>query len=75
MKLEARALTNVKALIRFLGPIRWHSRMIRYLANVATPLHTVVHKKPFQWTNAEQDAYDCLKKMLTKVPIVQPPNW
>ena len=58
--LEAPALTNAKALNRFLGQIRWHCRMIRYLTNV------VVHKTPFQWTNAEQDAYGCLQKMLTK---------
>ena len=73
--LEAPAPTNAKALSRFLGQIRWHSRTIQYLADMATPLHTGVHKTPFQWTNAEQDAYDCLKKMLTKVPVVQPPNW
>ena len=33
------------------------------------------HRVPFQWTTVEQDAYDCLKKMLTKVPVVQPPDW
>ena len=52
-----------------------YSQMIRYLADVVTPLHTAVHKTPFQWMNAEQDAYDFLKKMLTKVLVVQPPNW
>ena len=74
--LEAPTPTNAKALSRFLGQIRWHSRMIWYLADVATPLHTIVHKMPYvQWTNVEQDAYDCLKKMLTKVPVVLPPDW
>ena len=34
-----------------------------------------VHKVPFQWTIAEQDAYNCLKKMLTKVLVVQPFDW
>ena len=38
--LEAPARTNAKALSRFLGQIRWHSRMIRYLVDVTTPLHT-----------------------------------
>ena len=23
----------------------------------------------------EEDAYDCLKKILSKVPVVQPPDW
>ena len=70
--LEAPAPTNAKVLSRFLGQIRWHSRMIRYLA---IPLHTTVHKVPFVWISVEQDAYDCLKKMLSKVPVVQPHDW
>ena len=45
--------TNPNALSRFLGQIRWHSRMIQYLADVATPLHAIVHKTPFQWLTAE----------------------
>ena len=73
--MEEPAPNNVKVLSRFWGQIRWHSRMIRYLADVAIPLHTTVHRVPFQWTTVEQDAYDCLKKMLTKVPVVQPPDW
>ena len=48
--------------------------MIRYLADVAIPLHIAVRKTTFQWTIVEQDAYDCLKKMLTKVLVVQPPE-
>ena len=73
--LEAPAPLNAKALSRFLGQIRWHSRMIRYLADVATSLHAAVHRAPFQWTSVEQDAYDCLKKMLSRVPVVQPLDW
>jgi hypothetical protein len=37
--LEAPAPQNAKALSRFLGQIRWHSRMIRHLADFSTPLH------------------------------------
>ena len=71
---EAPMPSNSKALSSFWGEIRWHSRMIRYLANVATPLHAAVHKMPFQWSTTKQDNYDCLKKMLTKVPIIQLAN-
>ena len=35
--------TNAKVLSIFLGQIKWHSRMIRYLAYFATPVHAVVH--------------------------------
>ena len=48
--------------------------MIRYLSDVATPLHAADHKTRFQWSTAKQNAYDCLKKMLTKIPVVQTPN-
>ena len=72
--LEAPAPTNAKALSRFLGHIRWHSKMIRYLVVVAIHLQTTVHKVPFQWTSVEQDAYECLRKMFFKVPVIQPPD-
>ena len=58
--LEARAPNNAKGLSRFLGQIRWHNRMIRYLADVAIPLHTAVHKTPFQWTSVEQDCKESI---------------
>ena len=70
-----KTLTNAKSLSRFLGQIRWHSRMIRYLADFATPLHAAVHRTPFQWTATEEKAYDALKVMLTQAPVVQPPVW
>ena len=54
--LEALTPTNAKDLSRFLGKIRWHNRMIRYIADVAIPLHIAVHKMTFQWTTMEQDA-------------------
>ena len=51
--LEAPPPTNDKALSWFLGQIRWHNRMIRYLADVATPLDAAVHKMSFQWLKTE----------------------
>ena len=44
---EAPAPATAKALTRFLGEIRWQSRMLRYLADLATPLHAAVHQTPF----------------------------
>ena len=49
--------------------------MIRYLGDVTTLLHTFIYKTPFQWSTVEPEAYDYLWKMLTKVPVVQPPDW
>ena len=42
--LEAPPPTNAKAL----SQIRWHTRMIRYFVDVATPLHTAIRKTPCQ---------------------------
>ena len=63
--LEAPAPTTTKALSRFLGQIRWHNRMLRYLADLATPLHAAVQRTPFQWTDTEDTAYRALKVLLS----------
>ena len=73
--LKALAPTNAKALSQFLGQIWWHSRVLRYLADLATPLHVTVHRTPFQWMELEDKAYHALKIMLSQAPVVQPPNW
>ena len=49
--------------------------MIRYLANGVTLLHTTIHTTPFQWSTAEQDVYDYLIKMLSRVLVIQPLDW
>ena len=73
--LNAPAPSTAKALSRFLGQIRWHSQMLRHLANFATPLHTAVHRLPFQWSAIEDKAYQSLKLMLSHAPVVQPSVW
>jgi hypothetical protein len=45
--LAAPTPTNSKALSRFLGQIRWHNRMLRYLVELATPLYAAMHRVPF----------------------------
>jgi hypothetical protein len=73
--LEAPTPHNGKALSRFLGQIRWHSCMIRHLADFATPLHVAVHREPFSWTEEEEKAFAALKLLLTRAPMLQPPDW
>ena len=55
--LEALAPTTAKASSQFLGQIWWHSRMLRYLEDLATPLHVAVHQTIFQWSDIEDKAY------------------
>ena len=66
---------NAKQLGRFLGQLRWHNRMLRHLADFATPLHVVLHRTSFRWTKTEDKAYDALKIMLSQAPIVQALDW
>jgi hypothetical protein len=73
--LEAPASHNAKALSRFLGQIRWHSRMIRHLADFATPLHVAVHREPFSWIEDEEKAFAALKRLFTRALVVQPRDW
>mgnify|MGYP002775443223 CR=1 FL=1 len=73
--LEAPVPNYAKALSRFLGQLSWHSRMLRHLADFATPLHVTVHRLPFQWAEKEDKAYQALKVMLSQAPVVQPPDW
>jgi hypothetical protein len=73
--LEAPALHNAKALSRFLGQIRCHSRMIRHLADFATPLHVAVHRELFTWTEEEEKAFAALELLISRAPVVQPPDW
>ena len=45
--LNASALITTKSLRQFLGQIKGHSRMLRYLNEFATLLHATVHRVPF----------------------------
>ena len=73
--LEAPTLNNAKVLNQLLGQIRWHSRMLRHLADFATSQHAVVHRLPFQWAEQEEKEYQASMVMLSQAPMVQPPDW
>jgi hypothetical protein len=49
--------------------------MIRHLVDFATPLHAAVHREPFSWIEEEEKAFAALKLLLTRAPVVQPPDW
>ena len=49
--------------------------MIRYSADIATPLHAVVHKEPFMWMEEEDKAFFVLKILMSQAPVLQPPDW
>ena len=63
--LEAPTPKNAKSLSCYLGKIRWHIRMIRYLGEFATPLYAVVHRYPFTLTEEEDKVFSSLKILLS----------
>ena len=71
--IKASTPKNTKALGRLLGQLRWQSRMMRYLVDLAIPLHAAVHRTPFRWTEIEDK--EALKIMLTPTQVVQQPDW
>ena len=67
---------NEKELGRFLGKIKWHGRFIRFMADLATPLYTLMHKDvPYNWTTDHQANFETLRLLLTKAPVLRPPDW
>ena len=73
---KATAPDNLKAVSRFMGQIKWHSRYLRYLADVGAPLtHLTKKDVEFVWGDAQEKAFQIMKKMLVVSPIIQAPQW
>ena len=73
---KAQAPENVKDILRVVGQVKWHSRYLRYLADVTAPLtHLTKKDVPFMWSEAHEKAFQLLKKMLVVSPILQPLDW
>lgn len=67
---------HLKELSRFIGQIKWHSRQLRYLSDICAPLtHLTKKEVEYVWGQAQNRAFEILKKMLVVAPILQPPDW
>lgn len=67
---------NLKAVMRFMGQIKWHNQYLRYLADISAPVNHLTKKNiDFVWGEAQEKAFQIMKKMLIVSPILQPPNW
>ena len=62
---------NLKQLSQFVGQVKWHGRHLRYLSDIMAPL-TYLTKKDVElvWGQAQDKAFQILKKMLIVAPIV-----
>ena len=63
---------NVTQVQSFLGHCNYYRRFVKDFAKIASPLSDVNKKEiPFKWEQAQQDAFNTLKGLLTKTPILR----
>ena len=67
--------TTVKQVRSWLGLCTWYKRFIRSFSAIAEPLTYLLRKdKPFIWGEAQQTAFDTLKRHLISEPILRMPQ-
>nr|GEV97192.1 hypothetical protein [Tanacetum cinerariifolium] len=67
--------TNAKGVRGFLGLAGYYRKFIKGFGGIATPLHMLVGKAPFQWDEYANKAFQGLKEALTTAPTLGLPNW
>ncbi|WVZ97579.1 hypothetical protein U9M48_043105 [Paspalum notatum var. saurae] len=64
-----------KEVRRFLGLAGYYRRFIEKFSRIAKPMTSLLEKvAEFRWTNAQQAAFDELKKRLTTAPVLTLPD-
>ncbi|CAM8923869.1 unnamed protein product [Rhodiola kirilowii] len=68
--------STVRGIQSFLRHAGFYRRFIKDFSKKALPLSTLLQKEvPFEFTNACKEAFDELKKALTRTPIIQTSDW
>ena len=63
--------TDLKQLQSFLGGINYYSKFMPNMADIAKPLYRLLEKKTeWRWSQNEQNAFDNLKSLLMKAPVL-----
>jgi hypothetical protein len=63
-----------KGVRRFLRITNYHCRFIKDYAQIAHPLHELTKDVPFMWEEAQQGAFDTLKKVLVMSQVLALPK-
>ena len=67
---------NVREIRGFLGCVGYYRRFIKDYARKALPLTELLKKEEeFSWNPERQSAFEELKLVLSKAPILSPPDW
>ena len=67
---------NATEVRSFLGLAGYYRRYVKNFAAIAGPLHALIRKEAvFHWSPDCQDAFDCLKTLLTTSPITAFPDF
>ena len=70
------APTTRKELQRFLGLVGYYRRFCPNFSEVVAPLTDMISpKKPFEWTDACQRAFESVKRLLTAEPVLKAPDF
>jgi len=68
--------TNPRQLKAFCGMISYYRRFIPNCSRIASPLYKLLKKDTkFEWTEAQENAFQHLKSKLTRQPILQYPDF
>ncbi|XP_071699273.1 uncharacterized protein [Rutidosis leptorrhynchoides] len=68
--------TNVKGVRSFLGHAGFYRRFIKDFSVISKPLCNLLLKDaPFEFDDQCKEAFNTLKRKLTKAPILQSPDW
>lgn len=74
--LEYPAPRNVKELRRFLGMCSWYRRFIPSFTEIVNSMSMLLRKEQrWTWTEKQQQAFDHLKSLLIRPPILSRPNF
>jgi hypothetical protein len=59
----------------FLGLARYYRRFVKDFGIICRPLHDMLKKNSFSWSNEKTQAFNTLKTKLTSAPVMALPNF
>lgn len=66
---------NPREILSFCGLAGYYLRFQKDFATLAAPLRTLTRQGvPYEWTEAQQTAFDAIKRGLTTAPVLAPPQ-